>query len=109
MLLEAVNFVSTDVFDGWNWSRVIGLLPPSCITIVWECEIYNNTAFLFVLQCNVFYSLGLSLFFIAYETQYVFQQPGVFEKTCIMDVYIRPWLLVLELDIISMISKRSQM
>ena len=87
MLLEAVNFVSTDVFDGWNWTRVIGLLPPSCITVVWECEICNNTAFLFVLQCNVFYSLGLSLFFIAYETQYVFQQPG-FLKRLVLWTYI---------------------
>ena len=33
MLLADVDFVSIDVFDGLNWSRVTGLLPPACVHI----------------------------------------------------------------------------
>ena len=48
------------------------------------------------------------LFFVAYESQYT-SVTRVFGNACNVDVYIRPWLLILQLEIISMMSKGLQM
>ena len=69
----------------------------------------NNSTFLFVLKFNVFFSFHLpracKLFCCSIRISIYTSATRVFEKLCNMDVYIRPWLLVLQLDIISIISK----
>ena len=65
----------------------------------------------FYLFCNAMSSTVLPmhiLFFVAYESQYT-SVTRVFRNACNMDVYIRPWLLILQLEIISMMSKGLQM
>ena len=63
----------------------------------------NDSTSLFVLQCNVFYSVDLpracKLFVCSIWISIYTSATRVFEKPCKMDVYIRLWLLVLQLDI----------